>query len=238
MPKSILSIILPTYNERENITLLIKEIIKTTSKIVKQFEIIVVDDNSPDNTAGEIRSKFKNAPYVRLFVRKKNKGLATAVKTGIVKAQGKYILVMDTDFNHDPKEIPKFLKLRHHCELIIGSRYVKNGGMEDKVRQHLSHLFNIFIRILLRHQVHDSLSGFFLIRRTDILKFNLDKIFFGFGEYFIRLIYYAYKAGISIAEIPVFYQKRPKGKSKSKFLHMFVSYTLTALKLKYEKNPS
>lgn len=232
MTKPTLSIILPTYNERENIILLIKEILKIASKTVKALEIIVIDDDSPDNTADKVKSEFKNTPQVKLFVRKKDKGLATAIKTGILKAQGKYILVMDTDFNHDPRKILKFLKLRHDYKLIIGSRYVKDGGMENKTRQHLSYLFNIFIRLLLRHQVHDSLSGFFLMKRSDILKFDLNKIFSGFGEYFIRLVYFANKTGLSIAEIPVFYQKRPHGKSKSKFLNMFITYTLTALKLK------
>lgn len=225
-----LSIILPTYNESGNIVLLIRELLKQTEN---QSQIIVVDDNSPDKTFEVAKKAFSRNTNVHIYKRIQERGLATAILYGIKKSITKKVLVMDTDFNHDPKEILPMLELSQKHDLVIGSRYISSGGMENKVRQWLSYAFNIYLRMLLGHGVKDNLSGFFIMDRKKILNFPTDQIFYGFGDYFIRLIYTAYTKKMKITETPVFYKNRTYGVSKSQFIPMFIEYTKSALKLRF-----
>lgn len=222
-----LSIILPTYNEAGNIVRLIKKI----KPLVKKYshEILVIDDNSPDRTAKITSDLFSSDRSVHIYIRRKDKGLAKAVKFGIKKAQGNYVLVMDTDFNHNPETIPHFLAARNSCDLIVGSRYISGGGMEDRTRYVLSYLYNIFIQTILSLPTHDNLSGFFLIKKSFLKDISLDIIFVGYGDYFIRLLHQAHKNQLKIKEIPVFYKNRTAGVSKSQFIPMFADYTKTIL---------
>ncbi len=232
-----LSIILPTYNERGNIIQLIRSISDHCRKNLINYEIIVVDDDSPDNTGMLVEQRFKSRRNINAIIRRNQKGLATAILTGINKSKGKYILVMDTDFNHDPKVIPIMYNLIKRYDFVIGSRYIPSGGMENRLRWHFSRLFNIYIKLILKHGINDNLSGFFIIKRQILTKLHLTKIFYGFGDYFIRLIYLVYKNNYTVTETPVFYKNRTYGVSKSRFFRMFVNYTLTVLKVPslYEK---
>lgn len=231
--KNFLSIILPTYNERRNIVPLVKHI----SKYVKSlpFEIIIVDDDSPDKTAFTVLKNFANDSRVKLFIKKEDKGLAYAISYGLKKAHGEFIIVMDTDFNHNPADLPKLLRLRDKFDMIIGSRYIPGGGMEDKLRYILSYIYNFTIRKILHLTTHDNLSGFFLIHAKHIKKFDSEKIFSGYGDYFIRLLTAAHEQNLLLAEIPVFYQNRRTGQSKSKFLPMFIDYSKTVIDILLKK---
>ena len=226
-----LSIILPTSNEAGNIQKLIKKITKECEKNHISFEIIVVDDNSNDDTA--YYAKKLKIKQVQVYVRMQEKGLASAILYGIKKAKSLYVLVMDTDFNHDPKEIPVMFRLSHQADLIIGSRFIKNGGMENAIRNYLSKFFNLYLKILLGHSINDNLSGFFIIRRSLLKTLPLEYIFTGFGDFFMRLIYILHKQNKSLLETPVFYKNRTYGESKSKFIPMFISYSVSALKLRF-----
>lgn len=219
------SIILPTYNEKGNIAKLVSAI----NKAVPSSEIIVVDDNSPDKTAESVPKSAK------VFVRKSQRGLATAIKFGIKKAKGEIIVVMDTDFQHDPNLIPRMVEMCKYYDLVIGSRFVRGGGMEEGYRYKYSYFFNLFIRFVLRMQIQDNLSGFFAMRRQKLLQLNLDKIFKGYGEYFIRLLNDSGKKNYSILEIPVFYHIRPYGQSKSSFIRMIFNYTKTVFSLVFSR---
>lgn len=223
------SVILPTYNEKGNIIRLIQEI----KKALKQtsHEIIIVDDNSPDKTAEEVINRYKNNNSVKIFVRKKARGLATAIRYGIEKARGDIVVVMDTDFQHDPALIPRMVTLCQYYDLVIGSRFVRGGGMQEGYRYYYSYLFNLLIRLALRMQIQDNLSGFFVMQRNKLNKLNLDKIFQGYGDYFIRLLHASGRAKYSILEIPVFYHIRPYGQSKSSFVSMIINYTKTVISL-------
>lgn len=225
------SVVLPTYNERENIVLLIRELLTVLKKPKCNPQILVVDDNSPDGTARVVHQKFKKQKNVQVFTRKKERGLATAIRYGIERAGGDVIAVMDTDFNHDPKLLPSFLNKLKNYDFVIGSRFVNGGGMENKTRELFSRIFNILVRFLTGNPVHDNLSGFFAIKREILNKLSFNKIFFGYGEYFIRLIYLARNKGATFSEIPSFYYNRKYGASKSKFLQMFWDYLLAALKI-------
>lgn len=233
MRRPYLSVILPTYNESQNIIPLISQISAVCHRLHIQYEIMVIDDNSPDATGKIIRSVYNQKRSIKVIIRRNERGLATAIKKGISATTGTNIIVMDTDFNHDPTEIPRFFHHLKKHHLVIGSRFIRSGGMENKSRYWLSFFYNLGLRILLQHHVHDNLSGFFMMKRRDLLSLDINSIFVGFGDYFIRLIYLAHKKGYSKVEIPVFYKNRLYGQSKSQFLKMLVTYTWTAMKLRY-----
>lgn len=228
-----LSVVLPTFNERGNIVDLIDAIEKQTLLLVDQVQIVVVDDNSPDGTAELVRQRAqKSGVTIDLFVRTEERGLASAIRYGVEKCQGDIVIVMDTDFNHDPKMIPQMIELLKYYDLIIGSRFVMGGGMEEEWRYRFSFLYNLFVRIVIRTQVEDNLSGFFAMRRDKLMTLNLDYIFRGYGEYFIRLLYLAWRQNYKLLEVPVFYVLRRHGQSKSRFLNMLRDYTACVFDLR------
>jgi dolichol-phosphate mannosyltransferase len=231
----IVSVILPTYNEKGNIGELIRAVEGCILSMGDAGEIIVVDDNSPDGTAAVVQS-MQTQPGVSLtcYIRAKERGLATAIRFGIERATGDCLVVMDTDFNHDPCLIPQMVRELEHYDVIIGSRYVKNGGMEDRVRNFFSGAYNIFLRLFLGMPTNDNLSGFFAIRKECLQPMNKDVIFTGYGEYFMRLLYAARRNGNRLHEIPVFYKLRRHGSSKSQFGHMLQDYTRCALELRFK----
>ncbi len=230
------SIILPTYCERDNIGRLIDSLQEQLRQRDWQSEILVVDDNSPDGTAEAARGR-PSLPGVTVtcLVRTQERGLATAIGYGIWHTQGERLLVMDTDFNHSPSNIAHMLELLDDCDMVIGSRFVRGGGMEDRKRYVFSLLYNWFIQAVLWHGVSDSLSGFFAVRRPALVPLNLEAIFRGYGEYFIRLTYAAQRHGLRLREIPVFYTLRQAGESKSRFGNMLRDYTACVLALRFGK---
>ncbi|MEZ4865294.1 MAG: glycosyltransferase [Caldilineaceae bacterium] len=254
------SIILPTYNERDNICDLIDVITGRLAATTSCFEILVMDDNSPDGTAQVVTARYglTAAPHavdgtgatgttecsaaaavgkgiIRLCVRTQDKGLAQAIRAGLERAQGHTLVVMDTDFNHDPAMIPQMVDLLRYYDLVIGSRFVMRGGMEDKWRYRASLLYNFFIRVLFATQIQDNLSGFFAVRRDHFLQLTpmYDRIFFGYGDYFIRLLLVAWRQNWKILEVPVFYILRRHGDSKTGFWSIFCDYTKAVLKLRF-----
>jgi len=226
------SIILPTYNERENIVELIDAIHETLRPWDFDYELIVVDDNSPDGTADAVRRHCDGDGRVKLHVRTEGRGLATAIRYGIERAAGEVIVCMDTDFNHDPAMIPQMIKFLEFYDVVIGSRFVMRGGMEDRFRQVASLLYNYGIRLLFRTPVHENLSGFFAMYRDKLVSMDLDQIFYGYGDYFIRLIMVAWQRGYNMLEVPVFYRLRMHGHSKTQFLSTFIRYTRALLSLR------
>lgn len=233
MHKITASIILPTYNESGNIVKLIETLRMYLSIKRITNEIIVVDDDSPDKTGLLAQKYFSKIPNVRVIIRKKDKGLASAIRFGIEKAVGKIVVVMDTDFNHEPKVVTKLVEKCKNYDFVVGSRFIKGGGMSDKTRERLSYLFNVLIRVILSSPVHDNLSGFFAFRREKLEKLDFDKIFYGYGDYFIRLIYLAKLQNNTFSEAPSFYRKREYGVSKSQFINMFRDYLTSTLSLRF-----
>jgi dolichol-phosphate mannosyltransferase len=109
------------------------------------------------------------------------------------------------------------------------------GGMEQGYRYYYSYLFNFFVRLVTRTQIQDNLSGFFAMRRDKLIRMDLAHIFTGYGDYFIRLLYYAWRYGYTVLEIPVFYRVRPYGTSKSSFIRMIINYSRTVLDLRLRR---
>jgi dolichol-phosphate mannosyltransferase len=234
------SIILPTYNERENICDLIDAIDKILSSTDLGYEVLVVDDSSPDGTADLVRERYQLENdrsangRVKLFVRTTDKGLAKAIRYGLQRAAGRTLVVMDTDFNHDPAMIPQMVDFLRYYDLVIGSRFVMRGGMEDHMRYRLSLFYNLFIRLLFQTQIQDNLSGFFAVRQQNFLQLQpkFDRIFYGYGDYFIRLLLMAWRSNWKILEVPVFYILRRHGESKTGFWDVFKEYTAAVIKLR------
>jgi len=227
-----ISIILPTYNEKGNIIQLIRNIIRTVKKITNNFRIYVVDDNSPDKTGEICKSHFATNNNVIVYIRKK-RGFASAILYGIMKSKEDVIVVMDTDFSHNPKLIPMLVSKLKKFDMVLASRYVKNGGGENKKRYWMSKIYNLYLRYILRINISDFLFGFFCVKRKFLLKNKLlnHSIFTGFGDYFIRLIYYINKSGGMLVEVPAFYKARIYGVSKSDPKKVIITYTLTSLQL-------
>jgi dolichol-phosphate mannosyltransferase len=240
------SVVLPTFNEHDNICDLIDAICRELQPAGYRFEILVVDDSSPDGTAEVVRGRYhfgadSGAPIpnnaagnLRLFVRTQDKGLAASIRDGLILAQGQTLVVMDTDFNHDPSMIPQMVDLLRHYDLVIGSRFVMRGGMEDRLRYHFSQLYNVFIRVLFQTQIQDNLSGFFAVRRDRLFSLAplFPRIFYGYGDYFIRLLLVAWRSDWKILEVPVFYILRRHGMSKTGFWSVFKKYTAAVLRLR------
>ena len=225
------SIILPTFNEKKNILLLVNSVKKILKKI--KYEIIIIDDNSPDKTAYVCKNKFKNDKTVKVIQNKKRLGFSESIHKGILNSSKKTIIVMDTDFTHDPILIPKMLRLSKEYDIIIGSRYCAGGLMEDQLHSHLSFFYNLLLKLILKTQVQDNLGGYFCISKKHLNKLPAKKIFFGYGEYFFRLLFFSSRKKFSILEVPAIYKKRKWGESKSKFIHMFYKYFIEALKLRF-----
>ncbi len=227
------SVVLPTYNERSNIIPLIEEIVGRLEPLGLGLEILVVDDASPDGTAEVVRERFASDERVRLVVRRDERGLATAILCGLKQSAGDVVVVMDTDFNHDPAMLPQMVKFLEFYDIVIGSRFTMGGGMEEESRYYFSFLFNLFVRLVLRTQVQDNLSGFFAMVRSKLFRLDVDAIFHGYGEYFMRLLFLAWAAHLTMLEVPVYYQLRRHGQSKSRFGHMLWSYTRTVLHMRF-----
>lgn len=226
-----LSVVLPTYNEAGNIVPLVEAILDNIGS-GPDVEVIVVDDNSPDGTLDAVKKAFPEGPVVPIL-RTTDRGLANSIRAGIEAASGERIAVLDTDFTHDPNLLPTMLHLAERFDVVVGSRFCAGGGMPDLPHYLASLFYNWGLRIVLRTQIQDSLSGFFAINRKTLEKLPFDSIFFGYGDYFFRLLFFVQRNGASIVEMPVVYDTRRKGQSKSVFWQLLFSYSFAALKLRF-----
>ena len=228
------SVILPTYNESGNIEEVITRITECMPDNYR-YEIIIVDDDSPDGTFGIVDSGFRSNTDITAYLRTTDRGLAKSIRYGIERAKNELVLVMDTDLTHDPKEIPAMLHVSDFFDLVSGSRYCAGGDMEDPGHYYLSLCFNWWLRLLLGTQVQDNLGGFFVARREIIMALPLDEIFYGYGDYYFRLIHYIQRSGGHIVEVPATYLERTKGQSKSNWLTILFRYTLASIDLAWRQ---
>lgn len=194
------------------------------------MEIIVIDDLSDDDTAQIIR-KLRKA-NIRLILNSERIGLAESIRKGIQLSTKEYVLVMDSDLTHSVNEIDAMLKVAEVFDLVSGSRFSQGGSMESKKHYIASLLYNWCLRAILKTQVQDNLGGFWLMKRNDVLSLPLNKIFYGYGDYFFRLLYLASKFQFSIVELPSAYSARRFGKSKSNFTKLLFKYSWEALRFK------
>lgn len=229
-----ISVILPTYNEKDSIVLLLQEIHTILTRENTDFEIVVVDDNSPDGTYQEIIKAFLSCPEIKPVLRTREKGLASAIHHGIRNSDGDKLVIMDTDFNHPPDLIPLLIKITNYFDIASCSRYVIGGGMETSRLRYLgSKLFNKFVHYTLQVKTTDNLSGYFAFNRNILDGIDLSGIFYGYGDYFIRFLYVMQKKGRFILEVPVVYKDRKGGLSKTNLKNELIRYTRSVLSIRF-----
>ncbi|MFQ5706983.1 MAG: polyprenol monophosphomannose synthase [bacterium] len=209
-------IIIPTYNEAENIATVIQKIIDLN---IPNLSILVVDDNSPDKTGEVVEKISRTDSRVHLLQREGKRGLGTAYVEGFKFAieQGyDYIFEMDADLSHDPREIPNFLEKIKECDLVIGSRYVKGVNVINwpLSRLMLSVGANWYTRVVTGLPVRDCTSGFKCFRREVLEQIDLENIASDGYSFQIELNYKVWKKKFKICEIPIIFVDRVKGNSK------------------------
>jgi len=206
-----LSVILPTYNEQENIEELINRVLASTENVV---EVIVVDDDSPDKTWEIAEKKAAKDPRVKVIRRTDERGLPSAIADGIDAAKGEAVAWMDCDLCHTPELLPKMLKQLPEYDIATGSRFVSGG--KDK-RPPLRVMISLFINglciLLLGGGIRDYSTGFLLAKKSVIDDVPLIRK--GYGEYCIDLLYRAKKKGYTIKEVGYIFTERERGVSKT-----------------------
>lgn len=225
------SIVVPTYNERENIVPLVREIKESLAGCPK--EILVVDDDSPDGTAQAVRDAFPGDAEVRLVVRKERRGFAFSIREGIERSGGEAVIVMDSDFNHQPKYLPFMLQSLSHYDAVFGSRFLYGGKMLPPTRHFLSWVFNVFVRFSTGGDITDNLYGFFCIKRPVLERCDFDRIFWGYGDYCIRLLYFLQRDRAEILQVPIVNGERRGGVGNSAFVKVWAEYTAATCRLAF-----
>lgn len=210
---SAILIIIPTYNERENIGLLLPEI----RKRVPEAHVLVVDDNSPDGTSAHVKKLAMEGVFV--LDRNKKEGLGKAYIAGFKWALARsytVIFEMDADFSHDPAYLPDFLEAIKTSDLVIGSRYKSGVNVINwpMSRLLLSYFANMYARFVTGIPVRDCTGGFKCFRRSVLEKLNLDAVGSSGYSFQIEVNFYAWKKGFVIAEIPIVFTDRKRGASK------------------------
>lgn len=209
MEHPLVSIILATYNEKENIQDTIGAILE---HVRDPIEIIVVDDDSPDETWRLVEQM--NDPHVKLIRRVQTKGLASAFNRGIIESSGEIVGWMDADMCMPPAMLPAMIEKLNEVDIVVGSRYAP-GGVDDRtpLRVAASRLINGLATVVLGYGIRDYDSGFVVLRRSVFNKVSL--IPTGYGAYFMEFLYVASRKGLKVYEMPYHFTDRAKGVSKS-----------------------
>jgi len=218
-----LSVIIPCYNEKENIEHIIKAVFRVLRENGFEGEVIVVDDESPDGTAAIAQGMMDRLKDLRVVVRKGEKGLSSAIVRGFREAKGDIIVVMDADLSHPPELLPELVRplLDGRCEMTIASRYVKGGGTEGwpLKRRMISKGATLLARLIT--DVCDPMSGFFAIKRSVVDGVELNP-----KGYKIALEVLARGNYRKVIEVPFVFRDRKAGLSKldNKVIREYVSH--------------
>ena len=208
-------IIIPTYNELENLPRLLTEVLSKDNNI----DMLFIDDNSPDGTADFIENEQKNNNRIRLIKRQSKQGLGTAYIVGFkfaLQRDYEVIFEMDADFSHDPNEIPRFLEEIKNSDVVLGSRY-KNGVNVinwPMRRLLLSWFANIYTRVITGMPLHDATGGFKCFKREVLEAIDLNRVKSNGYAFQIEMNFKVWKKGFNIKEIPIIFVDRVKGSSK------------------------
>lgn len=232
-----ISIVLPTFNERENILPLIERTLAALSAYTA--EVVVVDDNSPDGTWQVVAQKAVADPRVRLIHRTDEKGLTSAIWRGITESSGRWVGWMDCDLSMPPEKWPELAAaLQAGADMAVGSRYVPGGAdvAHSAVGKTFSRLINLASGFLLERSIKDYTSGFILARKG---LFSAITLRGDYGEYCIDLLYRAKKIGFLITEVPYICVPRQTGESKTAanawgYVTRGVNYVKTVWRLRFE----
>jgi dolichol-phosphate mannosyltransferase len=223
-----ISVILPTRNERDNVVPLIECIHQEIRDY--SHEIVVVDDESTDGTCGALLSL--NDARLKVFLRREEHSLAGAIRHGIEHSMGEILIVMDSDFDHNPRFLPSLIRPLHdNFDCVSASRFLKPCFGDGHPRKTASRIFNVFIRRMTGIKLTDSLYGFFAVKRGILEQCPYDSIFFGHGDYGMRLYYYLQKNKARILELPALPGKRRSGRGNRHLVRTFYRYFVAVAQL-------
>ena len=208
-------IIIPTYNEIENLPLIVQAVFDVQPDV----HILIVDDGSPDGTGDLADTLVSQDERVHVMHRTGKLGLGTAYIAGFkwaLKRDYEFIFEMDADFSHQPKYLADFLAAAQEADLVLGTRYVAGGGTEGwtRSREFISRGGNLYARLVLWLPFHDLTGGFKCFRRKVLETIDLDAVRSTGYAFQIELTYRAVKAGFAVKEVPIIFPDRTRGESK------------------------
>jgi dolichol-phosphate mannosyltransferase len=223
------SIIVPAYNEKENLPILLDSINNVFGKEGITGEVIIIDDNSPDGTgklAEQLKEKYE---FLKVIHRPSKLGLGSAYMEGSRAAESKLLLTMDADFSHDPVYVPRFIERAEHADVVIGSRYVEGGGIVGwgLYRKLVSKLANFLARMAAGAGVSDMTSGYRAYRKEVFEKVTAGGIKSSGYAFQLEILYEIRKKGFKIDEVPIIFTDRRKGESKLGMRDIISFLTLT-----------
>lgn len=230
-------VIIPTYNEKENIEKMIRKVFSLSIP----FDILIVDDGSPDGTPEIVKNIQKEFPG-KLFIeeRKGKQGLGTAYIHGFKWALAKsyqFIFEMDADFSHNPEDL---IRLRNACmngaDVAVGSRYIKGGSVKNWTMDRivLSYFASLYVKSILRVNINDTTAGFICFRKKVLETIDLDTIKFTGYAFQIEMKYTAHRLGFNVVEVPIIFKDRTEGTSKMS-MGIFKEAFWGVLQMKFKK---
>jgi dolichol-phosphate mannosyltransferase len=208
-------VVIPTYNEADNVAQLVPRVLSYGV----HFEVLIVDDNSPDGTAHTVQALMESNPRVHLIQRETKMGLGTAYVAGFKYAIEKgfdFVFEMDADFSHDPNELPTMLQRAQDCDLVIGSRYVSGVNVVNWPirRLLLSYFANVYTRWITGMPVRDATGGYKCYRRKVLESIDLEAVHSNGYAFQIEMNFLSWKKGFRLCEIPIVFVDRRVGISK------------------------
>lgn len=234
-------IIIPTYNEKENI----EKILNKTFSLSKKFDVLVVDDGSPDGTAQIVKSLQEKNKGLYIEERKGKLGLGTAYIHGFkwaLERDYKFIFEMDADFSHNPDDLERLYNscITDGADVAIGSRYVNGVNIVNwpMSRLLMSFFASKYVKLVTRLPINDSTAGFMCYKRSVLEKINLDKIDFVGYAFQIEMKFKSWKSGFKLVEVPVIFTDRTEGNSKMSsdiFFEAFIGVLQLKLKSLFTK---
>lgn len=211
--------VIPTYNERPNISRLLARLFR----VLPDLHVLFVDDNSPDGTDEEILKLRQTYPALTLLSRPKKQGLGSAYREGLALAlenrATEAIVMMDADLSHEPESIPNMLRELERADVVIGSRYVRGGNVENWswTRALLSRFGNWYARTILQQSIRDLTAGFYAIRRSALDATQLSRVSSEGYAFQIELKLAFLRRGLNMKEVPITFVERTEGASKLGF---------------------
>ena len=213
------AICLPTYDERENVEAIVRALGRVFAEHELDGRVLVVDDGSPDGTGEVADGLAVELPWVEVLHRKEKNGLGPAYLAGfrrVLDEGADLVMEMDADFSHDPADVPRLVAAAEEADLVIGSRYVRGGGVRNwgAVRRAISRGGCLYAQAILAVPVRDSTAGFKCYRRAVLETIDLDAVDSKGYAFQIETTYRALRAGFRVVEVPVWFTDREEGSSK------------------------
>ena len=208
-------VVIPTYNERESIESLIREVLSLSLEL----NILVVDDNSPDGTGAIVSKLAEESPKVGLLTRKKRKGRGSAGVDGfkkVLEMGADLVIEMDADFSHHPRHIPDIVANANNYHVVLGSRFVAGGADRDRgmLRQMVTRLAGLYVRTSLGVKIRDVSSGYRCFRKEVFEKVDLDDMISAGPAIVLEILYKVCLNGFSVKEVPIIFEDRRQGQTK------------------------